>query len=114
MSNQVHEGVYTCIGGPTFETIAENRMLRKIRVDAVGMSTVHEVIIASHCGLTTLAFSLVTDNCPTDYAAQVETEYKDAADVGRKREALLKVFVERVVAHIWQQKKLQGSSCPDQ
>ncbi|CAG8258129.1 unnamed protein product [Penicillium salamii] len=60
-NRKLHEGVYVYVGGPTYETRAESRMLRMMGADVVGMSTVPEIVTARHCGLRVLAFSLVTN-----------------------------------------------------
>jgi len=57
----LHEGVYIMCGGPQFETPAENRFLRTLGGDVVGMSVAHEAIVARHCGLNVLGLSLVTN-----------------------------------------------------
>ncbi|MBC7689571.1 MAG: purine-nucleoside phosphorylase, partial [Aquabacterium sp.] len=55
------EGVYCGVTGPTFETRAEYKLLQIVGGDAVGMSTVQEVIVAVHMGLTVFALSVITD-----------------------------------------------------
>jgi len=57
----VKEGVYFGVTGPTFETRAEYKMIRLLGGDAVGMSTVQEVIAANHMGLPVFAMSVITD-----------------------------------------------------
>jgi purine-nucleoside phosphorylase len=61
--NQLHEGIYAFVAGPSYETRAECRFLRTLGADLVGMSTVPEIIVARHCGLRVLALSLVTNKC---------------------------------------------------
>ncbi|KAL1302478.1 hypothetical protein AAFC00_002869 [Neodothiora populina] len=58
---RVHEGVYAFVAGPTYETRAECRLLHTLGADVVGMSTVPEIVVARHCGMKILAFSLVTN-----------------------------------------------------
>ncbi len=57
----LREGVYTFVAGPSFETRAEARALRMLGGDAVGMSTVTEVVAAVHAGMKVLGISLITN-----------------------------------------------------
>jgi purine-nucleoside phosphorylase len=69
---RVHTGVYVAVTGPQLETRAEYRFLRMIGGDAVGMSTVPEVIVAHHMGLKTFAMSVITDECNPENLSKVD------------------------------------------
>lgn len=58
---EVHEGIYLGLQGPTFETLAEYKMVKILGADCVGMSTVPEVIVARHMDLETFGVSVITD-----------------------------------------------------
>jgi len=59
--DDIREGVYSMVSGPSFETRAEARFLASLGVDAVGMSTVPEVVVAKHAGIKVLGLSLITN-----------------------------------------------------
>jgi len=70
----LHEGVYAMVGGPSFETGAELRLLRTVGADAVGMSTAPEVVVARHMGMNVLGISLITNNATGDEGEEVKHE----------------------------------------
>ena len=71
---QLREGVYLMLSGPAYETRAELRMLRVLGADAVGMSTVHELLVARHGGVRVLGFSLITNKATPDMEGEVTHE----------------------------------------
>ena len=70
----LEEGVYLMLPGPSYETRAELRMLRTLGADAVGMSTVPEVLVARHHGVPVLGFSLVTNKATPEMEGEVTHE----------------------------------------
>ncbi|MCB9453617.1 MAG: purine-nucleoside phosphorylase [Anaerolineaceae bacterium] len=80
---KLHEGVYVCLSGPSYETPAEIRMLRIWGADAVGMSTVHEVLAARHMGMRVLAFSAITNEAIDDPDFETDTNHQEVLDAGK-------------------------------
>jgi purine-nucleoside phosphorylase len=68
---QLREGVYLMLSGPAYETRAELRMLRTLGADAVGMSTVNELLVARHSGARVLGFSLITNKATPEMEGEV-------------------------------------------
>jgi purine-nucleoside phosphorylase len=80
----LRQGIYLATQGPTYETPAEYRMFRLLGADAVGMSTVPEVIVANHCGISCLGISVIT-NIGQKGAKVTHTEVEAAADAAQPR-----------------------------
>jgi len=97
---ELKRGVYTCVFGPNFESPAEVKFLRMIGGDAVGMSTIHEVVAARHCGLRVLAISMITNvaqDTNQDGASQANhTEVIESAETYGER--IVKMVTQFVAA----------------
>lgn len=93
----LHQGVYVAVPGPNLETRAEYRFLRTIGADAVGMSTVPEVIAANHCSLPCCAVSVLTDECDPDNLKPAELE--DILKTAEKAEpSLTRLYTELILS----------------
>lgn len=91
----LHQGVYASVLGPQLETRAEYRYLKTIGADAVGMSTVPEVIVANHLKLPVVAVSVLTDECDPDHLEPVNIE--DILSTAAKAEPnMVKLFCELI------------------
>jgi purine-nucleoside phosphorylase len=98
MKIRTERGVFVAVPGPNLETRAEYRFLRFIGADAVGMSTVPEVIVAVHMGVEVLGFSIITDECFPDalQPANVEEIIAVAMNTEPKLTAIMKGVVEQL------------------
>lgn len=94
----LRKGVYVAMAGPCLETPAEYRMLRAIGADAVGMSTVPEVIAARHMGMKVLGLSIITDMGLPDALRPVN--FEKIVEVANRAEPKLTLLVERVIERI--------------
>lgn len=95
---RVERGVYAAMTGPSLETKAEYRMLKIIGADAIGMSTVPEVIAAVHAGIKVLGLSVITDSCLPDALEPVDI--KKIIAVADKSEPVLVTLIGKVLERI--------------
>ncbi|MGB2475355.1 MAG: purine-nucleoside phosphorylase [Flavobacteriaceae bacterium] len=92
----LHQGVYVAVVGPQLETKAEYRYLKIIGADAVGMSTVPEVIVANQLKMDCIAFSALTDVCDPDNLSPIDIE--DIMASAKKAEQTLMVLVKELIS----------------
>ncbi|KAA0703516.1 Purine nucleoside phosphorylase [Triplophysa tibetana] len=97
-SNFVREGVYCMVSGPNFETIAEARMLHILGSDSVGMSTVPEVTVAKHCGLSVLGLSLITNKVSLDYSREEKVNHEEVLQISKMRAEMLQNVLMTFIA----------------
>ena len=92
---KVQHGVYVGVQGPTFETPAEYKMYHLLGGDAVGMSTVPEVIVAHHCGIRTFGVSVITDLGGFD--DPVEVSHEEVQEAANKAQPLMTEIMREMI-----------------
>ncbi|XP_016090230.1 purine nucleoside phosphorylase-like [Sinocyclocheilus grahami] len=100
VSQCVQEGVYCMVGGPNFESIAEARLLHRLGVDAVGMSTAPEVLVASHCGMRVFGLSLITNKVVKSYEDNASVSHEAVLEVSKMRSETLQVLVTELISRM--------------
>lgn len=95
---KLHQGIYVGLTGPTLETPAEYRFLIKIGADAVGMSTVPEVIVANHMGMKVLGISCITDLAINGVV--VKTGLEEILKAASNAEPIMTKLVKKVIQKI--------------
>ncbi|KAK9529554.1 hypothetical protein VZT92_013638 [Zoarces viviparus] len=100
VSGLMHEGVYAMVGGPNFESIAEAKLLHRLGVDAVGMSTAPEVIVATHCGLRVFGLSLITNKVVKSYEDLDSANHDSILEVGQLRSQTVQQLVTELVSRM--------------
>ena len=96
MGTELQHGVYVAGTGPSYETPAEYKFYRIIGGDAVGMSTVPEVIVARHCGLEIFGMSIIS-NQSNDLSEDCLNDGQDVIVAAEKATATLSGLVEKVI-----------------
>ncbi|GMO34750.1 MAG: purine-nucleoside phosphorylase [Candidatus Azobacteroides pseudotrichonymphae] len=91
-------GTYVGVQGPTFETPAEYNYFRIIGGDAIGMSTIPEVIVARHGGLRVLAFSIITDL--GILGKIIEVNHKDVRKAGNSAQPQMAFIIKEIIKHL--------------
>jgi purine-nucleoside phosphorylase len=96
----LQEGIYTYLAGPSFESPAEIRFLETIGADAVGMSTVPEVIVANHGGMRVLGISSITNVAVRKTGSGQETTHEEVLETGKIIVPKLMRLLKAILAQI--------------
>ena len=92
---EVQEGIYLGLQGPTFETLAEYKMVKNIGADCVGMSTVPEVIVARHMELETFGLSVITDMGDEENIEEVS--HSEVLKAAQKAEPNVRILIKELI-----------------
>lgn len=103
---KLQEGVYAALSGPTYETPAEYNYARIIGADAVGMSTVPEVIVANHIGLPCVALSIITDLGVKGKI--VEISHEEVQEIAKNSEPIMTFLIKELLNSIYSLKSINS------
>ena len=92
------EGVYLALQGPTFETLAEYKMVKVLGADCVGMSTVPEVIVARHMNMKCFGVSVITDMGDEDNIEEVNHE--EVLEAAKKAEPVVRSLIKNLIVKL--------------
>ncbi|TDD96998.1 purine-nucleoside phosphorylase [Flavobacterium cellulosilyticum] len=92
---KVQDGIYLGLQGPTFETLAEYKMVKKIGADCVGMSTVPEVIVARHMKLETFGLSVITDMGDENSIESIS--HDEVLEAAKKAEPNVRLLIKELI-----------------
>ncbi len=98
---ELYEGIYAFVAGPSYETPAEVRFLRLIGADAVGMSTVPEVLAARHGGLRVLGISGISNAIPVQ-PGERGPDHKEVLEVGKSIVPKLRALLRHLIPMIYE------------
>lgn len=94
----LQHGVYVGVQGPTFETPAEYRLYARMGGDAVGMSTVPEVIVACHCGIRVFGVSVITDL--GGFNVPVEVSHEEVQQAANKAQPVMAALMREMINRV--------------
>nr|CCA28020.1 purine nucleoside phosphorylase 1 putative [Albugo laibachii Nc14] len=100
LTDRIRQGVYCFVSGPTYETPTECKLLRLVGGDAVGMSTVPEVIVARHCGMHVLGLSLMTNKVNYLGSDGPAASHQEVLDAVRASQKEIEMYVREILLAI--------------
>ncbi len=96
----IKSGIHSSFGGPNYETVSELRCLAALGADSAGMSTTHEALVASYCGLKILAIALITNKAVLEYDSEEFPNHLEVLEIAEKRAKVVESLVVDFVSKL--------------